>query len=286
MATRRRLDAPGGVAVTAVVSSAPRVVLKLGGEIVADAQSCRRIVAEVARQWDAGWRMLVVHGGGPQIASLQTRLGQAPRKVAGRRVTDRDTLDVAKQALAGEVNVDLVALARAEGLPAVGLSGVSFVEAVRRQESADVDYGWVGRIVEVDSGVVEGLWDAGYVPVVAPLGRASDARGEVYNINADAVAAGIAQAVAADHLFLVSSVDGVLAQRSDPASRIPRLTAAEARAAIDEGVIVDGMIPKVLEAIERLAGTGAVAHIVGPGVGSLSEAAEHPGRYGTALCPD
>ncbi len=286
MATRPRLDAPRGVALTGLVPSASRVVIKLGGEIVGDTASCRRLLGDVARQWEAGWRIVLVHGGGPQIARLQQRLGQSPRKVAGRRVTDRDTLEVAKQALAGEVNVDLVALARAEGLPAVGISGVSFIDAQRRRESGDVDYGWVGRIVEVDAGVVEGLWDAGYVPVVAPLGRARDALAEVYNINADAVAAALARAIEVEHLFLVSGVDGVLAQRSDPDSRIPEMTAAQVRAAISERVIVDGMIPKVLEAIERLRGTGAVAHIVGPGLDSFADAANEPGRYGTALRPD
>lgn len=283
MASGHRLDANRRVAVTASVPRGLAVVVKFGGEIVADAPACQRFLTEVAQRGDEGWQTVIVHGGGPQIARLQERLGLAPQKVAGRRVTDRATLEVAKQVLAGEVNVDLVALARTAGVPAVGVSGVSFVEAERRSGEQGVDYGWVGRIVDVDAGVVHGLWATGYVPVVAPLGRARDAASEVYNINADTVAAGVAKAVEADHLFLVSSVDGVLADRNDPSSRIPTMTAAEVRGAIERGVIVDGMIPKVLEAIERLEGTGAVVHIVGTTLPSLAAAVADPGRHGTAL---
>lgn len=148
-----------------------------------------------------------------------------------------------------------------------------------------MDFGFVGRIDRVRTALIEHLWAGGFTPVMSTLGV--DAPGErtsqVYNINADTVSSAAAQYLRADHLFLMTNVPGVMRDKDDPATRIPRLTAAEARAAIAEGVIVGGMIPKVEEALGRLAnGVGAV-HILSPEAGALSAEVEAPGSAGTVL---
>jgi acetylglutamate kinase len=278
---------------------ATKAVLKLGGEVVADAQVLLPTLRDVASLVDAGARMLVCHGAGPQAGRLQEELGLSPIKVAGQRVTDDATLRVIKCVLGGEVNIDLVAAAASVGLRAVGLHGVSdaIVGALRRTAvrlpgaaEPGPDLGWVGVIERVRTDLLEHLWAGGFVPVLSPLGvdvvQPSDGPPQVYNINADSVAAAVAGALQADHLLLVTAVGGVRRDKHDPTTRIAALHASEARRAIEDGTIVDGMIPKVEEALEHLAlGIGAV-HILPPGAGIVREAVLSPGRHGTVLLAD
>lgn len=277
----------------------PTAMIKLGGEVVADRPALAAMMADVRTLVTAGWRVVVCHGGGPQANALQERLGVPTVKVGGRRVTDEATLQIVKQVLAGEVSVDLVAAAVAAGVPAVGLSGVScgVVTAHRRPPvkvsgggDAPVDFGLVGDVAEIRTGLVEHLWAGGYVPVLSTLGIDDGPAGapawQVYNINADTVASAVAAALRVDHLFLVTGIGGVLRDKDDPTTRIPVLRASEARQAIADGTVVGGMIPKLEEALEILhQGIGAV-HILGPGAGALEQAAREPGRRGTALLPD
>lgn len=277
----------------------PTAMIKLGGEVVADQPALAAMMADVRTLVTAGWRVVVCHGGGPQANALQERLGVPTVKVGGRRVTDEATLQIVKQVLAGEVSVDLVAAAVAAGVPAVGLSGVScgVVTAHRRPPvkvsgggDAPVDFGLVGDVAEIRTGLVEHLWAGGYVPVLSTLGIDDGPAGapawQVYNINADTVASAVAAALRVDHLFLVTGIGGVLRDKDDPTTRIPVLRASEARQAIADGTVVGGMIPKLEEALEILhRGIGAV-HILGPGAGVLEQAAREPGRRGTALLPD
>jgi acetylglutamate kinase len=280
--------------------SAVRAVVKFGGEVVARPGALAAMLADVASLSRESWRFALCHGGGPQANALQARLGVPTVKVAGRRVTDDATLQIMKCVLAGEVAVDVVAAACAAGLSAVGISGVSagLVTATRRPPRVvagagpePVDFGHVGDVVAVRSELVLHLWSGGYTPVVNSLGisaspRAGASSCDVFNINADTVAAALAASLAADHLFLVTDVPGVLRDRDDPASRIPVLAAAEARAAIDGGVIVGGMIPKVEEALANLErGIGAV-HILPAERGALFAAASQPGARGTVLVAD
>ncbi len=263
----------------------PRAVLKFGGEVVGDRDALDVVLREVAALAREGWRFVIVHGGGPQSTAHAAALGVDVRKVAGRRVTDAETLRIAKQVLAGELNTDVVAAARTNAVAAVGLAGVSVLTATRRPpERVDaelVDYGFVGAVASVDVDLLETLWASGRTPVIAPLGV--DTAGQVYNINADTVAAGVAGALAADHLMLITGIGGVMRDKDDPSTRIPRLTAAQARAEIARGTIVGGMIPKIEEALRNLAaGIGAV-HILPPGAGVIAAAAEQPGRFGTVL---
>jgi len=282
------------------MSGGPRAVLKLGGDVVADSVVLAEVLADVRTLGEAGWHIVVCHGGGPQAGALQKRLGVSKVMVGGRRVTDEATLQVMKQVLAGEVSVDLVAAAVAAGLAAVGISAVScgLVTAHRRPPvrvsgggEEPVDFGFVGDIEEIRPALLRHLWAGGYVPIVNTLGLDGSRHPErptrqVYNINADTVASALAAALQVDHLFLVTAIGGVLRDKDDPSTRIPVLHARQARAAIADGTIVGGMIPKIEEALDNLSrGIGAV-HIIGPGAGRLEAAARSPGRQGTALLPD
>jgi acetylglutamate kinase len=165
----------------------------------------------------------------------------------------------------------------------VGVAGVSLLRVSRRPpelvDGVSVDYGFVGEVDAVDTALVDALWSAGRVPVVAPLG--ADAQGQAYNINADTVAAAMAAAIGAEHLFLMTAAGGVRRDVADPDSRIPTMTPGEARTAIAEGVIAGGMIPKVADALDQLARGIGVVHILGSD--SLRTAAQHPGQVGTAI---
>ncbi|MCY0990124.1 acetylglutamate kinase [Nannocystis sp. ILAH1] len=271
-------------------------VLKFGGEVIADAPALAAVLGDVARLTAAGWKFAICHGGGPQANALQERLGLQPIKVGGRRVTDEATLQVMKYVLAGELSVDVVAAALAAGLGgALGLSGVSagLVSARKRPPTRVsgggeelVDFGLVGDVVEIRTAVIEHLWAGGYTPVINTLGVGLETAGfacPVFNINADTVSSAIAGALKVDHLFLMTGVPGVLRDKDDPSTRIARLSAAEARGAIEMKVIVGGMIPKVEEALANLAlGIGAV-HVLGATAGALQAEAATPGSVGTVL---
>ncbi|MCA9689626.1 MAG: acetylglutamate kinase [Myxococcales bacterium] len=277
-------------------STERRALVKFGGDVIADPPALAAVLRDVAALVERGVRVVICHGGGPQASALQQRLGLTPTQIGGRRVTDAATLQVMKYVLAGETSVDVVAAAAAAGLRAVGVSGVSagLVTARRRPPilvhgggPEPVDFGLVGEVVRLRVELVEHLWAGGYVPVINSLGVAESARPgvddtcAVYNINADTVASALAAALRVDHLLLVTGVGGVLRDVKDPTSRIARLTAAQARAQIEAGSIVGGMIPKIEEALDNLEhGVGAV-HITGAR-GLLAEV-EAPGSHGTAL---
>lgn len=266
------------------------LVVKLGGEVVGSGEAAV-LAKDLAALVGAGLRVAIVHGGGPQATALQKQLGLETKQVAGRRVTDAATLDVMKMVLAGKLNVDLCAILNAAGVSAVGLHGASaqVVRAVRRPPkvypnagSEPVDMGFVGDVVGFNTALLEALWAAGHVPVIACLG--ADGEGGVYNINADMVGNQLAAALRATRLLLVTSTPGVLRDVNDPSSRLARLTVAEAQAAIRDGVVTGGMIPKLEEAIAVVReGVGAI-HILGKlGPGDLARAVREPGSVGTEL---
>ena len=271
---------------------APRtVVVKVGGELF-QTGAVRALATDAADAAGRGDRVLFVHGGGPQATALQKQLGQEPKVVAGRRITDQAALDVMKMVVAGQLNVDLCAALLGAGARPVGLTGASSlaIEAVRRPPRVvsgggpdPIDFGLVGDVVRFNADLLELLLGAGHIPVLACLG--ADPGGQVLNINADIIANQLAQTIEADHLVLVTGVGGVLRDLKDPASRIPRLTAADARAAIKDGTIQGGMIPKIEESLLVL-NTGRVGniHIVGDlAQGDLLRALDQPGAIGTAL---
>lgn len=266
------------------------VVIKLGGEVV-QGPHMAAIAADVAEMRAAGTPVVVVHGGGPQATDLQKRLGQTPKIVGGRRVTDQDTLDVMKMTVAGKVNVDLCAALVAAGAKPVGLHGASSntVLAKRRPPTVvsgggpdPVDFGFVGDVIGVNDALVALLVGAGYVPVLACLG--ADEKGGLFNINADAVANQVAIRLDARALVLVTDVPGVMRDIADPSSRIGRLTLAEGKRAIEEGVVTKGMIPKLEESFAAIAQGVRAVHVVGKlSRGDLTRAVTTPGEVGTVL---
>jgi len=263
-------------------------VIKFGGEVISAPELLEAVLADVAELRGQGWRFVLCHGGGPQTTQLAQRLGLEAIKVAGQRVTDAATLRVACQAIAGEVGTAVVAAAWAAGVPALGLSaGVIHARrrapvAVASEGGRIVDYGLVGDIVRLERGALEACWSAALTPVLNPIGVEVDGARGLLNINGDTVAAALAAALGADHLFLLTAIGGVLRDRSAPSSRIPKLTASEARAAIADGTVAGGMIPKVEEALAALAGAGAV-HILAPESGALADELGAPGSRGTVL---
>lgn len=266
------------------------IVVKIGGEVVGSGEAAV-LAADLEVLIKSGARIAIVHGGGPQATDLQKKLGLPTQQIAGRRVTDQATLDVMKMVLAGKLNVDLCATLTAAGVKPVGLHGASglVVQAVRRPPKPypnagpdPVDLGLVGDVTGFNLPLLETLWSAGYVPVIACLG--ADAQGGVFNINADLVGNQLAAALKAERLFLVTSTPGVLKDVNDPSSRITRLSCAEARAAIKDGTVTGGMIPKLEEAMAVVEqGVGAI-HILGKlGKGDLVRAVREPGSVGTTL---
>jgi len=255
------------------------VVIKLGGEVVSSA-TMAAVAADVAAMQARRERVVVVHGGGPQATELQKRLGQTPKIVAGRRITDAETLDVMKMVVAGKVNVDACAALLAAGARPVGLHGASAltVQAVKRPPRVvtgggpdPVDFGHVGDVTGVNVDLLAQLSLAGYVPVVASLG-------------ADVVANRVAIALDAKALVLVSDVPGVMRDLSDPSSRIPRLSVAEGKKAIADGVVTRGMIPKLEESFAAIAEGVNAVHVVGRlERGQLALEVAQPGSVGTVL---
>jgi acetylglutamate kinase len=266
------------------------IVIKLGGNAI-EGPGLQAVARDVASLASRGERVVVVHGGGPQTSALQKKLGQVPRQIAGRRVTDEAALDALKMAVGGKLNIDTCAALLAAGAHPVGLHGASslVVEAARRPPAVlrggppePVDLGLVGDVIGVNRQLLSRLLDAGHVPVLACIGAARD--GSVFNINADVVANQLAIELTAEALVLVSDTPGLLRDVKDPASRIARIDEGAAMAMIDEGIITAGMIPKVEEAFAAVrAGVGRV-HIVGCiGEGDLARELASPGSVGTAL---
>lgn len=265
------------------------VVVKLGGEVVASAE-LSHVAADIA-SLATSHRAVVVHGGGPQASKLQEKLGQTPKKIAGRRVTDQATLDVMKMVVAGQLNVDLCAALLRAGARPIGLHGASgrVIAADKRPPRVysgagpdPVDLGLVGDVTNVDKALLSLLADHGYTPVLACLGAGAD--GQIYNINADIVATRVAVALDARSLLLVSDVRGVLRDIADPSSRIERLTVAEGKGLIASGVVKEGMIPKLDECFTAIAAGAKQVHILGRlGPGDLLREASNPGSVGTVI---
>lgn len=238
----------------------PLAVVKVGGDILLDDRQCIGLTQNILRLVENNWRVVVLHGGGSQVSEMQSRCGIQPRKVAGRRITSEADLVLVKQVLCGQVNVDLVSVLQAQGVNAFGCHGASgkLIVAARRPPVRVsggglelVDFGEVGDVTAINTTLLGGLLAADQIPVIASIGI--NHSGEVFNINADTTAAQIARQMSARLLIFVTSIGGIFKDIQVPASRFTHLNAVTARAHIDNGVIVGGMIPKVEEAMSLLA---------------------------------
>lgn len=226
------------------------VVVKYGGNAMINEQLKQQVMEDIVLLWLIGVRIVLVHGGGPEINDLMNRLGKKAEFVNGLRVTDRETVDIVQMVLAGKVNKTLVNLLEMKGGKAIGLSGMDgrLIEA----EIKDEKLGYVGNITKIHIKPVLDLLEKGYIPVISTLG--CDKQGNTYNINGDTAAAYIAGALNAERLFMMTDIAGLLKDKDDPSTLIPEIRTDEIPSLMDEGIISGGMIPKVeccMEAIEK-----------------------------------
>ena len=242
-------------------------VLKAGGDAFVSAETTRALMEQIGILHQVGIRVVLVHGGGPQSTELSKRLGLETRMVEGRRVTDAQTLEVSTMVLNGEINTRIVAMCRALGVPAIGVSGVDsgLIKASKRppvklKSGETVDYGFVGDIQGIDSSIISKQLENDLVPIVSPL--SADDHGVLLNINADTVAAAIATELKAEKFILATNAPGILESLEDPRSLISYVDRQGLKHLRDEGKISGGMLPKVA-AIERaLAGGVPRVHVI------------------------
>jgi len=226
------------------------VAIKYGGNAMIDENLKEQVMEDIALLWLIGVKVVLIHGGGPEINDLMKKLGKVPQFVDGLRVTDKETVDIVQMVLAGKVNKSLVTLLQTKGGHAIGVSGIDggIIEAKIKDERL----GFVGEITKIRPQPITDLLEKNYVPVISTV--ASDREGNVYNINGDTAAARIAGALGAERLIMMTDVAGILRDRDDPSSLIPEITVDAAKQLYADGIISGGMIPKVdccIEAIDR-----------------------------------
>ncbi len=224
------------------------VVIKYGGNAMINPQLKQQVMEDIVLLWLIGVKVVLVHGGGPEISDTMKRLGKTAQFVGGLRVTDKETVDIVQMVLAGKVNKDLVNLLQVKGGHAVGVSGIDggILEAAIKDEAL----GYVGKITKVRTQPIEDLLEKNYIPVVSTV--ASDRQGNIYNINGDTAAAYLAGALGAERLLMMTDIAGVLLDKDDPSTLLPKITLDEAKTLYDTGVISGGMIPKVDCCIEAI----------------------------------
>lgn len=234
------------------------IVVKYGGNAMGSEATTQRLAEDLVLMRAVGLRPILVHGGGPQIGEVMDRLGKASEFRDGLRVTDAETLDIARMVLVGKVNRELVAALNVHGPIAVGIAGedAGLIEAAPR----DPQLGFVGDVTDVNPSVLLSLVGQDLIPVVSTIG--SDADGQAYNINADAVAGAIAAAVAATKLVYLTDVPGVMADVNDPTSLVRRASVASIHEMIEDGRLSGGMIPKVEACLDAVAAGVPNVHIL------------------------
>ena len=230
--------------------SGKTVVIKYGGNAMINEDLKQQVMEDIALLWLIGVKVVLIHGGGPEINETMAKLGKKAVFVDGLRVTDKETVDIVQMVLAGKVNKTLVNLIQMKGGHAVGLSGIDggIIEATMKDEAL----GYVGRITKIRTQPITDLLEKNYIPVISTV--ASDRQGNTYNINGDTAAAYIAGALGAERLIMMTDIAGILMDKDDPETLIPHITVEEARKLYGQGVISGGMIPKVdccIEALER-----------------------------------
>jgi acetylglutamate kinase len=247
-------------------------VVKLSGKVTEDPTTRQSLAEEIALCHQVGIHIIVVHGGGNQVTHLARRLGVEQRIILGRRVTDDETLELAKMIFAGKINTEVAAALYRSGVPTVGLTGFDgYLVRARRREpqrlwnpttgrEETVDYGHVGDVEAVNGRLLRLLMENGYLPVVCCL--AADDQGNIVNINADTIAAELAADLDAEKLVLLTDVDGLFLRRDDPTTKLSHLTRAELEELLASGYLTEGMLPKA-DAILRLLARGrTTVHII------------------------
>lgn len=234
------------------------IVVKFGGNAMSSPELFEQFAQDIVMMHSVGMRPVVIHGGGPQIGEWLRRMGKASEFVDGQRVTDAETLEVVQMVLIGKVNSDIVSALNVHGPVAVGLSGqdAGLIEA----EERDPSLGFVGDVTKINPSIITRLLAMDLIPVVSTVG--SDSDGQAYNINADAVAGAIAEALDAQKLIFLTDVAGLLRDVSDPTSLIQRVTTAEAADLIADGTIAGGMIPKITGCLQAISRGVSEVHLI------------------------
>lgn len=217
------------------------VVVKYGGNAMINEGLKQQVMEDIVLLWLIGVKIVLVHGGGPEISDMMKKVGKQAVFVNGLRVTDQETMDIAQMVLAGKVNKNLVKLLEMKGGQAIGLSGMDghMIEAKMKDEKL----GFVGEITGVNTKPIDDLLEKGYIPVISTIG--SDDEGNSYNINGDTAAAFIAGALKTEKLIMMTDIDGILKDKDDPSTLIHEITLDEAQKLYDDGIISGGMLPKV-----------------------------------------
>lgn len=226
------------------------VVIKYGGNAMIDENLKKQVMEDIVLLWLIGVKVVLVHGGGPEISELMDRLGKKPEFIEGLRVTDRETIDIVQMVLAGKVNKTLVNILEMNGGKAMGISGMDgmLIEAKIKDERL----GFVGEITNIHIDPVTDLLEKGYIPVISTVG--CDKKGNSYNINGDTAAAYIAGALGAERLIMMTDIEGILRDKDNPDTLIPYITVEQAKKLYSDKIISGGMIPKVkccVDAIEK-----------------------------------
>lgn len=225
------------------------IVVKYGGNAMVSDALKEQVMEDVVLLSMVGIKVVLVHGGGPEMSDLMKRLGKQPQFIDGLRVTDAETVAIAEMVLAGRINKSLVNLLQMKGGSAVGLSGID--GRLIQAEMKDEKLGYVGKITNIHPEPIQSLLAGGYIPVISTLG--CDDSGNIYNINGDTAAGKIAAAVGAERLIMMTDIEGILLDRHDPDTLLSELTVEAAEAMIQDGSISGGMIPKVRCCIDSLA---------------------------------
>lgn len=226
------------------------IVVKYGGNAMIKDELKEAVMGDIALLSLIGIRVVLVHGGGPEITDMLKKVGKESKFVNGLRVTDQESVDIVQMVLAGKVNKELVKLLQNKGGRAIGLCGLD--GGMIRAKQLDAKLGYVGEVESVDVSPILDVLDRGYIPVIATVGY--DENGHSYNINADTAAAKIASELSAESLISMTDISGILRDCNDPSTLISRIVVSEVPQLVREGVITGGMIPKVqccTEAIRR-----------------------------------
>ena len=226
------------------------LVVKYGGNAMINDDLKEAVMGDLVLLSLVGVKVVLVHGGGPEITEMLGKIGKKSEFIDGLRVTDKETVDIVQMVLAGKINKNLVNLLENKGAKAIGLSGID--GHMIRSEKLDDVHGFVGEITDVDVTPIVDCLDKGYIPVISTIGY--DGEGNTYNINADTAAARIAGALGAESLISMTDIEGILRDKNDPSTLISKIYVSDAPRLMREGVISGGMIPKVnccIEAIRR-----------------------------------
>jgi acetylglutamate kinase len=234
------------------------VVVKYGGNAMTDNALARQFADDVVLMRSVGMRPVVVHGGGPQISALMERLGMVPEFRDGLRVTDAESLDVARMVLVGKINREIVSSVNVHGPLAVGVSGED--AGLILASARNPELGFVGDVAAVNPGIVQRLLAEELIPVVSTIG--ADLAGQAYNINADTVAGALAEALGAEKVVFLTDVEGLLTDVDDASSLISRTDATQLQNLLDRGVLTGGMIPKIAACVHAVENGVGSAHIL------------------------